>query len=69
MKTKITVNFFKESGKWYDRVEIESQIEPYNISDIKLAVRELNPIANSMDHTIEISKDDMWNMYLVKAQI
>lgn len=64
MKTKVQIDYFKKSGKWYCDKRYDSQFDIFDLENIlKEAAQKVLP---NMDYTIEIANGEAWNKILVK---
>ena len=68
MKTKVKVDFYKATGKWYTTMRFESEHEPYDMLEIKDEVMSKNPIKNQ-NFIIEASKGTMRSKRLFIMQL
>lgn len=64
---KVTVEFFKQSGKHYVVETYDSSLPCHENVLLEREVRERFKLANSMDHTIEVDdqKTGAWNKFLI----
>lgn len=67
MKTKVTISTYKESGKWYDSFEYESDLPDIWNKDafIEEAIK-THPQCKDMSFTLRVEKGDMMGQWLVK---
>jgi len=67
MKTLVTVEQFKYTGKWYSSFTFETELQCFEIPKIKLEVQSKKEFITKMDYTIEVEALDnsgAWNKYL-----
>lgn len=63
--TRVKVEFFKETGKWYTSFEFYSEFRPYQFDSIKAEVLSKPEFIKHMNFTIEVDlADGGWNKYL-----
>ena len=63
--TKVKVEFFKYTGKWYDSFEFESELPAFELAKIKDEARAKKEFIKGMSFTLEVDqKDGGWNKYL-----
>jgi len=66
--TKVKVEFFKHTGRWYDQFEYETTLPVYEIIKIKEEAEFKSGFIKGMDFTIEVDKPcEGWNKYLFFA--
>ncbi len=64
--TKIKVEFFKTSGKYYDSFKFISETSIGSIDIIKVEIMNHPKFLTDMDYTFEVEQLDAWGKYLVK---
>ncbi len=69
-KTIVTVEFFKESGKFYTQEAYESDISVVDKEGIALEICKKFSIAKEMEFTMEVTAETTtgvsWNKYLIR---
>lgn len=68
-KTKVKIEFFRQSGKWYDTSYIETDLMPDEMEEIIAEAKKSQSFnfLKSMMFTIEAKRDRIWNKRLFKA--
>ncbi len=63
--TKVKVEFFKYTGKWYSSFEFETRLPAFEMAKIKEEVMLHSEFIKNMNFTIEVDeKEKGWNKYL-----
>lgn len=65
--TRVKVEFFKDTGKFYTSFEYRSFLPVFEITEIKDEVEKKGEFIKGMAYTIEVcyfNKDSSWNKYL-----
>ena len=63
--TKVKVEFFKYTGKWYDSFEFESELPTFELDKIKDEAMTKKEFIKGMGFTLEVDqRDGGWNKYL-----
>lgn len=62
--TKVKVEFFKYTGKWYDEFEFESELPAFELVKIKDEARTKKEFIKGMSFTIEVRQNRTFNKYL-----
>ena len=66
MNTKVKVEFFKDTGKFYHSFQFDTIEECFEVNKIKQIAMIDTRFLNSMNYTIEVQSltSDAWNKYL-----
>ena len=64
MKTLVTVEQFKYTGKWYSSFTFETELPCFEMPKIKLETQSKKEFITKMDYTIEVEASGAWNKYL-----
>lgn len=63
--TKVKVDFYKYTGKWYDSFEYDSHHHAFDMVKIKEEALKRNEFIKGMNFTIEVDElGKGWNKYL-----
>lgn len=63
--TKVKIEFFKYTGKWYDSFEFESELPVVELDKIKDEAQTKKEFIKGMSFTLEVDQEDKrWNKYL-----
>jgi len=65
MKTKVTVIFFKTSGKYNITEKFETDIETFEGNKIIDLIKKNYPTAKHNNFTVEVERGLAWNKWLV----
>lgn len=66
--TKVKVEFFKYTGKWYSSFEFETPIKVFEMQSIVIDAKTKPEFINGMDFTVEVDDGKGWNKYLFYAK-
>lgn len=63
--TKVKVEFFKYTGKWYSSFEFETKTPAFEMVKIKEEAKHQDAFIDDMSFTIEVDQKELgWNKYL-----
>lgn len=63
--TRVKVEFFKYTGKWYTSFEFESNFAAHQLIEIKEEAKKKSEFITDMSFTIEVDEENKgWNKYL-----
>lgn len=68
--TKVKIEFFKSSGKWYETLEFETTLPAHESHEIARGASFLEGFIKDMNYTLEVSDSTgSWNKYLILVDI
>lgn len=69
MNTKVKVEFFKYTGKWYSSFEFETELKCFQMPEIKKEAQGKREFIDRMDFTVEVNSINEigWNKYLFSS--
>lgn len=68
--TKVKIEFFKGSGKWYEELEFETSTPSFELTQLKKEAASKIGFIIGMNFTLEVSDSvGSWNKYLFLVDI